>query len=193
MAEQLHSHDKHTGISHEQLISKEQQKHNQELAIEKARKALKQHEQQDHRQIAKEVTQHAKETTRQAFDTPSGERDNDAALPGIQQSIKNKAYYRELNKIQTKLSGTSRKFSKIIHNKTIESVSNIGAQSVARPSGVLGGSIVACIGSFVTYYMARHYGFRYNYLLLFLLFVAGFLLGGILEFCIWLALGRRRR
>lgn len=183
--EQAHS-------KHEALVSKEQREKHREAALEEARKAIEKHAEQDHHQLAKEAVEHAEQAKTTVEHAPN-DQDKDLALPGMQQSIKNNAYRRELNKIQSKLPPSSRKFSKVIHNKTVESISNIGAQTAARPSGLLGGSIFAFSGSLIVYYMARHYGFRYNYLMLFLLFIFGFLVGCILELLVWSLFTRRNR
>ena len=67
----------------------------------------------------------------------------------------------------------------------MESISNVGAQTIARPSGLLGGSIAAFAGSLTLYFLAKQYGFRYNYLMMFMLFVGGFAIGGIVELLGW--------
>lgn len=191
MSERLPSSEK-TPNTPEQLVSKEQREARREETLEKAREAIEKHAEQDHNEIAKEAVEQAEHAKPAVEQTPV-DRDRDLALPGVQQSIKNNAYRRELTKIQSKLPKQKRNFSKIIHNKTIESISNVGAQTAARPSGVLGGSIFAFLGSVTLYYMARHYGFQYNYLMLFLLFVLGFTVGCVLELLVWSLSGRRAR
>jgi len=190
MSEHIQS-SKENHKPHEQLISKEQQKHSQELAVEKARKALLEHAEKDHQALAHEAAKHAQESHKTKPEATAENRENQS-LPGVQQSMKNRAYKRELAKIQTKLPAPSRRFSKIVHSTPIESLSNIGAQTVARPSGLLGGSIVAFTGSLVLYYMAKEYGFRYNYLLMFFLFAGGFMLGAMIELIVWYLSGRKR-
>ncbi len=167
--------------THESIVTPEQQRNNQEQAVEKARKALAEHNAKDKAELAREAVKHANETQNNVAEKTKVEQRSYDDVPGLQQSMKNRAYKRELTKIRAKLPATSKRFSKVIHNPTVETISNIGAQTVARPSGLLGGSIAAFIGSLVLYYMARQYGFRYNYLLMFLLFVAGFVLGAIIE------------
>lgn len=192
MSEHLRQPEQQAHNKHESLVSKEQREKQREASLEEARKAIEKHAEQDTQQLAHEATKHA-EHAKPTIDQSPVDRDKDLALPGVQQSIKNNAYRRELAKIQTKLPRRSQQFSKVIHNKTVESISNVGARTVARPSGLLGGSICAFLGSALLYYMARHYGFRYNYLMLFLLLVLGFLAGCILELLVWSISGRRTR
>lgn len=192
MSERSHAKAEHHHKNHENLVSKEHHSRNQELAAEKARKALAEHAEQDHQALAQEAAKHAQESSKHKIDHAASERRDDLTLPGVQQTMKDRAYKRELAKVQTKLPKTSRRFSKVVHNKTVETVSNIGAQTVARPSGLLGGSIVAFAGSLVLYFMAKQYGFRYNYLVMFLLFIAGFAVGALLELVTWSFSGRHK-
>lgn len=191
MSEQLRPPEqKHN--THEHLVSKEQREKHREAALEEARKAIEKHAEENTHELTQEAVKHA-EHAKTTIDQSPVDRDKDLALPGMQQSVKNNAYKRELTKIQSKLPNRSRNFSKVIHNKTVESISNIGAQTAARPSGLLGGSICAFLGSMILYYMARHYGFIYNYLMLFLLFILGFAVGCVLELLVWSLFNRRTR
>jgi hypothetical protein len=96
---------------------------------------------------------------------------------GLQRELKSAAYQKTLLKVQTKLNPAERSLSKVIHQPFIESASDIGSKSVARPSGILGGGVVALIGSGLLLYMAKHYGFEYNYFVFIALFLAGFFVG----------------
>lgn len=95
--------------------------------------------------------------------------------------IKNTAYVRTLSKIQEQLPTATRVFSKVIHKPTIEKVSNIGAQTIARPSGILAGGFLALLGSAVVLFMSRKYGFQYNYTLFVALFIGGYFMGLLIE------------
>ena len=99
----------------------------------------------------------------------------------VNKELKNIAYKRTLKKTQAKLSPTSRSFSKIIHQPTIEKVSETAGKTIARPSGILFGGIFSFIGSSVFLWSARHYGYEYNFLLFLLFFVGGFFVGLLVE------------
>ncbi len=100
---------------------------------------------------------------------------------GIDASLKANAYNRTLRKVRTNLKAPDRIFSYVVHNRVIESVSNVGAKTIARPSAFLGGSFAALLGSAILLYMSRQYGFTYNYTVFIVLFTGGFFLGLILE------------
>jgi hypothetical protein len=74
-----------------------------------------------------------------------------------------------------------RGLSKLIHQPAVRAVSEVGAKTVSRPSGLLGGGLLAFLGSSTYLFMTKYIGFRYNYLVFLLLFVGGFVLGLVLE------------
>ena len=90
-------------------------------------------------------------------------------------------YSRTLLKIRRHLSPLSRAGSKIIHQRAIESTSEAASNTVARASGLLGGGLVAFVGTTIYYYYARKYGYDYNFTVFFILFVLGFIFGWFAE------------
>lgn len=110
---------------------------------------------------------------------------------GTQKELKADAYKRTLQRVRKDLSGPERKFSNVVHQPLIETMSNVAGKTVARPSGILGGGMVSLLGSGFLLYTAKQYGFRYNFLVFFLLFAGGFMLGLIAEMI--LRLFRRRK
>lgn len=120
-----------------------------------------------------------------------GERESSPSPMGVQRELKSTAYKQTLKHIQTKLRGSDKVLSRIMHQPAVEKLSNVGANTIARPSGVLGGGFIALLGSSVLLYLTRHYGFEYNLTVFFILFAAGFLAGIILEGVIKLV--RRKR
>ncbi len=95
--------------------------------------------------------------------------------------LKVDAYKRGLKHIQSRLHGPDRVFSKVVHQDKIDKLSGLAGQTVARPSGILAGGLCALIGSSIALYMARHYGFRYNFSVFIVLFIGGYFLGLLLE------------
>jgi hypothetical protein len=100
---------------------------------------------------------------------------------GVHQTLKSNAYKHTLSRVQSRLSAPERGFSKLIHQSTVESVSNTSAKTLARPSGILGGGLLALVGSSYLLYAAKHYGYHYNFFVFFLLFIIGFAAGILLE------------
>jgi len=100
---------------------------------------------------------------------------------GVTRALKKQAYKKVLSQARKQLSPSERTFSSVIHSPTIEKASDIGAKTVARPSGILTGGIVAFVGSSVLFYMSKHYGYRYNPFVFIALLVIGFVAGLLLE------------
>lgn len=99
----------------------------------------------------------------------------------ITKATKKAAYKKTLRHVQHQLPKRERVFSKLIHQPVIEKASDIGAKTVARPSGVLAGGICALLGSTFVFYMAKHYGFEYNFFVFIVLLVIGFGIGLVVE------------
>lgn len=98
----------------------------------------------------------------------TGEQSNQSF--GVTKHLKADAYRKTLRSIRNQLSAPDRALSRVIHQPTIETASNALSSTVARPSGFLGGSLFALVGSAGLLWASRHYGFTYNYTALFVLF-----------------------
>ncbi|HSW85422.1 MAG TPA: hypothetical protein VLF79_02295 [Candidatus Saccharimonadales bacterium] len=111
----------------------------------------------------------------------------------INRELKQITLQRELKQIQRKLPLPERGLSRIIHQPVIRVISDGAGQTVSRPSGLLGGGILAFIGTTTYLYMARHIGFEYNYLVFLMLLICGFTMGILAELAVHLAFSSRRR
>jgi hypothetical protein len=110
----------------------------------------------------------------------------------VNKQLKDTAYHRSLTRVQKRLSAPSRIFSKAVHSKALDRPSEVIGKTIARPSGMLGGAIVALIGTSVLLWVTRRYGYEYNYLAVILLFVGGMIIGLSAEAALT-ALKRSRR
>ncbi len=104
-----------------------------------------------------------------------------ASQLAITKELKIQTYRKTLAQVRKHLSSPAKTFSQFIHQPSVDRVSRWSEKSVARPSGLLGGSLLACLGSGVALYLAKHYGYRYNFLLFAILFIGGFGVGLIVE------------
>lgn len=111
----------------------------------------------------------------------------------INRELKNITLAKELSFIRRRLPTNERILSKIIHQPVVRVISESTSKTVSRPSGLLGGGIVAFIGT-TAYVIFTHYiGVPYNYSLFIIFFVGGFIIGLILEFIIWAVISRKHR
>jgi hypothetical protein len=155
---------------------------------EKLKELLKKAEQAPDTQKERlpEIEQQAKEEAVSGKEYTIGEHDADKqpADARINSDLKRMSFQRVVGRLQNRLPWPEKALSKAIHQPVVDKISSIGEKTVARPSGLLGGGICAFVGSSVFLWAAKHYGFTYNYLLFFLFFVGGFVLGMIIELCI---------
>lgn len=115
-----------------------------------------------------------------------GDHHNESNKPilGIQKELKEDSYRRTIQKVRNNLNPAERAMSKVIHNRVVEPVSEFSSKTVARPSGIFGGGLVALIGSGAVLYMAKHYGFEYNFTTFIVLITGGFAVGLLVEILI---------
>jgi hypothetical protein len=124
----------------------------------------------------------------------AGEKASQAMEPRrINRELKQITLRRELQQIRRKLPLPERTLSAVIHQPVVRAVSEAAGKTISRPSGLLGGSLVAFVGTGAYLYLARHIGFTYNYLVFLLLLGAGFIVGLSLELLVYLAMRSRRQ
>lgn len=99
----------------------------------------------------------------------------------VTRELKAIRYNETLRYIKRHLSKPERRLSTVIHAPVVEKVSEVGAKTIARPSGILGGGLFALIGSIFVLYVARRYGFEVPNSLFMVLFVLGFGVGILSE------------
>lgn len=140
----------------------------------------------------KSVETPAVETIRQSVESQAlsteditNSRETDDSQPaqifGVQRELKAQAYKNTLQRTRQHLPVNERLFSKFIHSTGVERVSSALGNTIARPSGVISGALVALLGTSFVLYAAKHHGFTYNNAIFFLLFAGGFIVGILLE------------
>lgn len=141
-----------------------------------------------------ELAREAQEEALPAEKTQVGEtRDAEPTQTYVGRQLKDMTFQRTLTRIRHKLPRTDKALSKVVHQPVVEAISQVGEKTIARPSGVLGGSIFAFLGSSLFLWSSKRYGFRYNYLLFAIFFVGGFAIGLVLEFLLYLARRKKAR
>lgn len=111
----------------------------------------------------------------------------------ISHQVKAISLDRTLRKLQRQMSSPERVLSKVVHQPTVDRISEFSSKTVARPSGILSGGVFAFLGSFIFLYISKHYGYKYNYLLFALFFVGGFILGLIIELLLFIVRTRHNK
>ncbi len=157
----------------------EHQRHEQEKYTETIKHPEKHLDQTELEHLAKRAAKARHETA-----LPQAETAPHEPVLGIQRELKAQAYAQTLRKIRSRLPSVERSFSKVIHQPTVEAISEATGKTLARPSGLLGGGLVSLVGSIIALYMSKHYGFRYNFFVYLLLLVVGFCSGVLLELAV---------
>ncbi len=103
-------------------------------------------------------------------------------LPGSE--LKRHMLERTIVKTQKRLSSPERLLSKVIHQPAVDKLSTFGAQTVARPIGLLTGGICALFGTSILLFAAKRYGIPYNWLVVLLLVAGGYIIGCLVELLI---------
>lgn len=173
---------------YEQEDSHEQADFSPEISesLEKARvenNDAKHIEKLDADKLAAEVEKHAK--SGEEINQPESPEASDGHEFAAYSQQKSQTYNRTLKRVQQRLNISERLMSKAMHHKVVEKVSDNVGKTAARPSGILGGGVVALIGSFALLYVSKKYGFEYNFFVFFLLLLGGFMAGLLLELIIY--------
>jgi pyruvate dehydrogenase complex dehydrogenase (E1) component len=129
--------------------------------------------------LQEKVEKAAKSREQTAIDQAENKA-SESAVP-IGKNLKDNAYKQSLRSAQRQMKPAQRRFSKFIHKRGVEAVSNVSSATVARPSGLLVGGLFSVISSLVILYICRHYGYEYNFFVGLASFAGGFLLGVFVE------------
>lgn len=100
----------------------------------------------------------------------------------IDRAMKRAGLNQELKLIREKLPVSQRFFSQVTHQPLISKASEVSSKTIGRPSGLLGGGILAFCGSLTYLLFSKYVGMKYNFLIFVILFVIGYGLSVIAEF-----------
>lgn len=180
MTEQLgHHHErKHTPETHVETPKHHESEKRPDKHHEKAKTAEKHYNKHELEQLAKHVAKRSHETPIEESEKPV------KTQFGIQRDLKLQAYKQTLQKIRPRLSPAGRTFSKVIHQPTVEAISEVGSKTIARPSGVLGGGFMALVGGSAVLFISKYFGFEYNFFVYLLFLIIGFFGGIFMELII---------
>lgn len=91
------------------------------------------------------------------------------------------AYRQTVKSLQNRLTPTSRKFSQIIHQPSVEKTSEVLGKTIFRPSVTLGATFTAVIFESILYFAAKHYGFALRGSEIILALIVGAVIGLAIE------------
>ena len=112
------------------------------------------------------------------------------AFKRVTNDEKRAAYKQIMTHIRSEMSAPARAFSKFIHNRSVERVSGILGNSVARPNSVLTGSTCALVLVALVYVIAKIYGYPLSGFETIGAFILGWIIGLIYDYARALVTGR---
>lgn len=110
----------------------------------------------------------------------------------ISRRQRDQSFNKQMDSISPHLSKNEQSFSRFIHNKNIEKISDTAGSTIARPNALLAGSITAFILVTVVYLLAKHYGYQLSGFETIGAFALGWILGMIYDY-IRLLIGTKKR
>lgn len=113
------------------------------------------------------------------------------AIKRVTKSEYKESYDKTMQLIRSEMSGTSRAFSKFIHNPFVEKSSEVLGSSLARPNAVLAGSFSALLLVSGVYITARTYGYQLSGFETIGAFVLGWVFGILFDYIKVMATGKR--
>jgi hypothetical protein len=99
----------------------------------------------------------------------------------VDKKMKADSLKQELAAVRKQLPKSQQTLSRVVHNKGVQKVSEVGEKTFARPQALLFGGFFAVVSSCALYLTAKYIGFQYNYLVSIMCFVGGYVIGLIAE------------
>lgn len=152
----------------------------------------KHHEKQSQNEALEEATTLAEKADHQRKDSSQKEsatKEKLRSAPSKKQLAK--TFDVQMDGVRAEMDGGSKLFSRIIHIKVIERVSDTIATTIARPNAMFSGSISAFIVITAVYFLARHYGYRLSGSEAIGAFILGWVMGIIYDYLSSLSNKRR--
>lgn len=177
MGEQL------SGSRHEKAPSAENKEAKEQLEKvgEKLREAAEKEASKERSQEIKKAHETAeKEAISGKEKAPSGSENKKAHEP-VSPHHKKMTYKATMRRVEGKLPAYQRTFSKVINNDTVDKVSNVASKTVARPSGLMGGGILAFLVLLIVTFYASRYGWEVSGSEFVVFVIVGWALGLMVE------------
>ena len=109
----------------------------------------------------------------------------------IGKSERDASFNSTMREVQGQMSPSSRAFSKVIHNKAVEKVSDVAGSTIARPNAMLSGAVFAFVLTLAVYLVAKNFGYPLSGFETIGAFVIGWVVGVAYDFLRIMITGRK--
>lgn len=109
----------------------------------------------------------------------------------ITQKDRDASFTATMDEVRTHMTPASRSFSRVIHNKTVERVSEVAGSTIARPNAILSGAVMAFIVTLALYLIAKNLGYVLSGFETIGAFLVGWILGVTFDFLKVMVTGRK--
>lgn len=188
--------EKNTSQNQEQSFNAERLKEigedrNESLASERER-SIEASKEVNVEQARHEALEQANKVEREqsADHKPSSERPT-GKREMISKREKNASYDATMAEVRTHMSGPSRAFSTVIHNPSVEKISEAVGTTIARPNAILSGSTTAFILTIVLYLVAKFNGYALSGTETIAAFTIGWLIGIAFDYVRLIVTGKK--
>lgn len=146
------NHERHYDAENLRDVGAERRK---ELAAEREKNASEAAQERSADKARHEALEHAKsaEHTERRQESPAERRG------AITKRERKASYEATMHEVRSQMSGSSRAFSVVIHNPTVEKVSDFVGGTIARPNAILSGAVFAFLFTLAIYLIARFNGY----------------------------------
>ena len=138
-----------------------------------------------------DAMEHAKNIEREAPLLEKTERAAELPRGPIGKKERETSFLSTMKEIQSQMPAPSRAFSKVVHNKTVEQISEVAGATIARPNAILSGAIFAFLLTLAVYLTAKNIGYPLSGFESIGAFILGWVLGIAYDFVKVMITGRR--
>lgn len=177
MSEQTPQRVEKTGEHH--ITVHQAKSHTERLKAHHEKAAEQAGKQNQHEQLKVRHEVHEQAVPASEYSKPLSEKRQ--PLPTYTKADKEHGFNTIMHHARSQMSKPEQSFSKFIHTPVVEKTSEVLGKTVARPSGIAGAAIAACIGLLSVYSVAKFAGFQLSGSEMPILLVIGFATGLFIE------------
>lgn len=171
-------------------LSRENQKQHERLR-EDIEKAAERSKERSPEQARHEAIEHARSIERESVPAAKAEHTAEIHRGPISKRDRDASFSSTMKDVQSQMTPSSRVFSKVIHNKTIEQVSEVAGSTIARPNALLSGALFAFLITLAIYLVAKNIGYPLSGFESIGAFILGWIIGIVYDFLRIMVTGRQ--